>query len=201
MNELVDKFLKLKLAARVGAVAGVAVLVGGLYYVLFYTDLSEQADQLRTQQTTLREERTQYEKRKAEYLAYRNELLQLQEQQRELLRALPKKQEIPSFIGSIQEQAELAGLEVLNLTIEAEAPQELYVKIPVKMEIRGGYHAVTKFFKSISELRRIVNVENLTLMPERVATESEGAPVKLKARFIAATFRYNEASATGEGGT
>lgn len=199
MRDVLEKFLKLKLGARIGIVAGAMAAVCGLYYVLMYTDLSDQATQLRTQQTQLRDERVQYEKRKAEYLAYRNELLQLQEQQRELLRALPKKQEIPSFIGSIQEQAELAGLEVLNLSIEPEIAQELYVKIPVKMEIRGGYHAVTKFFKSVSELRRIVNVENLALVPERSPTDPEGTPVKLKARFVAATFRYNEAANPGGG--
>jgi type IV pilus assembly protein PilO len=199
MRELVDKFLKLKLGARLGVVVGLIAAIGGIYYVLFYTDLSDQADQLRTAQTQLREERTQYEKRKSEYLAYRNELLQLQEQQRELLRALPKKQEIASFVGSIQEQAELAGLEVLNLSPDAEAPQELYVKIPVKMEIRGGYHAITKFFKSVSELRRIVNIEDLALTPERNPQDAEGAPVKLKAKFIAATFRYNETANAGGG--
>jgi type IV pilus assembly protein PilO len=199
MNELVEKFLKLKLGARIGVVAGIAGVIGALYYVLFYTDLSEQSDQLRSQQNQLREERADYEKRKSEYLAYRNELLQLQEQQRELLRALPKKQEIASFIGSIQEQAELAGLEVLNLSPDAEVPQELYIKIPVKMEIRGGYHAITKFFKSVSELRRIVNVESLSLSPERSPLDPEGAPVKLKARFVAATFRYNDTPNAGGG--
>lgn len=197
MNELVAKILKLKTPAKIGLVFGIGAAIAGIYYVLFYQDLSDQVASLQQQQVQLRDERTQYEKRKSEYLAYRNELVQLQEQQRELLRALPKRQEIPSFVGNMNEQAELAGLEVLNLSIEQEVPQELYVKIPVKMELRGGYHAITKFFKSVSELRRIVNVENLQLAPERVANEPENAPVKLRAKFIAATFRYADAAGGG----
>lgn len=200
MNDLVEKLLKLKPIARVGITIGLCVLVAGGYYMLFHMDMQDQEASLKAQRQQLEDERTQYEKRKAEYLAYRNELVQLQEQQRELLRALPKKQEIPSFMQSINEQAELAGLEVVELRIDQEVPEELYVKIPVKMIVKGPYHAITKFFKSVAELRRIVNVENLAMTPERVATESENAPLKLKAAFIAATFRYNESSLAQGGG-
>ena len=146
------------------------------------------------------EERTGYERRKVEYLAYRNELVQLQEEQRELLRVLPKRDEIASFLASIQEQGELSGLEVVSFNVENEVPEDLYIKIPVRMEVRGGFHAVTKFFKSISELRRIVTVEDLILVPERDLRD-ESAPTRLKARFVAATYRYQDPAEKGGGGT
>ncbi|MDX2020506.1 MAG: type 4a pilus biogenesis protein PilO [Deltaproteobacteria bacterium] len=193
MNELIAKLLKLKTPAKVGACIGAAVAICGLYYVAFYQDVDEGITRAKAAQEAAKQERESYEKRKTEYLAYRNELTLLQEKQREILRALPKEQEIPSFISSIQEQAELAGLEVLTLNIDDELPEPLYIKIPVKMEVRGSYHAITKFFKSVSELRRIVNVEELAMSPERTVSEAESdAPVKLRARFIAATFRYRE---------
>ena len=150
------------------------------------------------QRGDLETEKASYAKRKREYLAYRSELKLLQEEQRELLRALPKKAEIPSFMSNVQEQAELSGLEVLHIDIDPEAPQDLYVKIPVKMEIRGTYHQVAKFFKNTSELRRIVNVQDLSLTPERNATsEQMNAPTRMKAKFVAATFRFKEAPAAG----
>ncbi|MEA2700527.1 MAG: hypothetical protein QOI66_4798, partial [Myxococcales bacterium] len=47
-----------------------------------------------------------------------------------------------------------------------------------------------------SDLRRIVNVENLTLTPERTsAGEQQNGPVRLRAKFVAATFRFKEAPA------
>ncbi len=68
------------------------------------------------------------------------------------------------------------------------------MKIPVKMEIRGTYHQVAKFFKNTSELRRIVNVQDLSLTPERNATsEQMNAPTRMHAKFVAATFRFKEA--------
>lgn len=193
MNELVAKFLKLKTSAKIGVAAGAAVFVCFIYYMMFYSEIENDISRAKANQAALKEERESYVRRQGEYLAYRNELTLLQERQREILRALPKEQEIPSFISSIQEQAELAGLEVLSLAIDDEMPETLYIKIPVKMEVRGSYQSLTRFFKSVAELRRIVNVEELAMNPEKTGAEAEtDAPVKLRARFVAATFRYRE---------
>ncbi|HEY2899661.1 MAG TPA: type 4a pilus biogenesis protein PilO [Polyangia bacterium] len=201
MNETLRKLLKLKTPAKIGVTAATILVVGLLFYQLLYSDVADDIKKAKAQQSELRDEKTSYDKRKGEYLSYRTELTQLQDEQRELLKALPKKAEIPSFISNIQEQAELAGLEVLNIDIAAEVAQELYVKIPVRMEIRGTYHQVAKFFKNTSELRRIVNVENLTLTPERgTAGEQQNAPTRMRAKFVAATFRFKEAPDEPEAG-
>jgi type IV pilus assembly protein PilO len=192
MNELVGKLLKLKAPLKAAITAGLLAAIFGLYYMLFYTDLAGEITAAEAGQKQLLTEKESYEKRKREYVAYRDELRKLQEEQRELLKALPKKAEIPSFISSMQEQAELSGLEVLTMTIDAEAPEELYVRIPVRMEVRGSYHSLTKFFKNVSELRRIVNIENFGLNMEGGGDNS--GPPKLHAKFTAATFRYAEKS-------
>jgi type IV pilus assembly protein PilO len=197
MNNLLQKLLRLKTPVKIGATLGVMVVILGAYGGLFYLDVQDQIKSARAQQQQLKTEKDNYEKRKREYLAYRSELTQLQQEQRELLKALPKKAEIPTFLSNIQEQAELAGLEIVSLTIDAETPQELYVRIPVRIEVRGTYHTITKFFKNISELPRIVNVENLGLSVEK--NDGAGSP-RLRAKFIAATFRYRD-QAGAEGGT
>jgi type IV pilus assembly protein PilO len=200
MKELIAKLLALKTPGKIAVAVGAIGVLGLLFNQLVYSDLSDDIGRAEAQRTDLETERVQYDKRKREYLAYRSELRLLQEEQRELLRALPKKAEIPSFISNVQEQAELSGLEVLNLAIDPEAPQDLYVKIPVKMEIRGTYHQIAKFFKNTSELRRIVNVENLSLTPERSSVgEQINAPTRMRAKFVAATFRFKEAPAAGDG--
>ena len=197
MNDILQKLLRLKTPMKVAATAGLIVGIVVVYYMLFYMDLQDQTKAGEVQQRNLTAEKESYEKRKKEYLAFRNELAQLQQEQRELLKALPKRAEIPTFLSSIQEQAELAGLEVLNLAIEAESAGELYVRIPVRIEIRGTYHTITKFFKNVAELPRIVNIENLALNVEKTADET-GSP-RLRAKFYAVTFRYNDHAATGGG--
>ncbi|HEX7597316.1 MAG TPA: type 4a pilus biogenesis protein PilO [Polyangia bacterium] len=196
MNDILQKVLRLKTPVKIAATAGLIVAIAAIYYLMFYMDLQDQIKAGEVQQRSLVAEKENYEKRKKEYLAFRNELTQLQQEQRELLKALPKRAEIPTFLSSIQEQAELAGLEVLSLAIEAEAPAELYVRIPVRIEIRGSYHTVTKFFKNVADLPRIVNIENLALTVEKAS--DEGGSPRLRAKFFAVTFRYND---TGKEGT
>src|SRR5258708_16358866 len=201
MNDLVRKLLKVEMPAKMGVTGAGVVVVGLLFYQLLYSDISDDIKKAKAQESELRDEKASYAKRKGEYLSYRTELTQLQDEQRELLKALPKKAEIPSFIANIQEQAELAGLEVLQIDIAPEGAHELYVKIPVRMAVRGTYHQIAKFFKNTSELRRIVNVENLTLTPERgTAGEQQNAPTRMRAKFAAATFRFKEAPAEAGSG-
>jgi type IV pilus assembly protein PilO len=200
MNNFLQKVLRLKTPVKIAATIGVIVLIAGAYGGLFYMDIEDQISGARARGTQLQGEKTNYETRKREYQAYRTELTQLQQEQRDLLKALPKKAEIPTFLSNLQEQAELSGLEIVSLSIDAENPGELYIRIPVRIEVRGTYHSITKFFKNLSELPRIVNVEKLTLGVEKV---EHGSSPRLRARFVAATFRYRETagSAMVEEGT
>jgi type IV pilus assembly protein PilO len=195
MNDILQKILRLKTPVKIAITGGLIAAIVGIYYMMFFMDLQDQIKAGEVRQRSLIAEKDNYEKRKKEYLAYRAELTQLQQEQRDLLKALPKRAEIPTFLSSIQEQAELAGLEVLNLTIDAEAPGELYVRIPVRIEIRGTYHTVTKFFKNVAELPRIVNIENLALSVEKA---EETLSPRLRAKFFAVTFRYGDASGGGK---
>lgn len=206
MNELLRKLLKLSVPKKLGVTLGVIALVALLDYQFFYGDTASRIDSARAHQDELAMELGSYQKRRGEYLGYRDELKQLMDEQRGLLRALPKRAEIPTFLANVQEQAELASLEVLSVDIGQEAPLDLYIKIPVKMEVRGTYHQIARFFRNVGELARIVNVENLSLAPDRdklPGGEGSGAaPPKLRAKFIAATFRFNEkAAGAGGGGT
>src|SRR5215468_10881426 len=102
MKELIAKLLALKTPAKIAVTVGVVGVLGLLFYQFVYADMSEDIARAEGQRNDLETEREQYAKRKKEYLAYRSELRVLQEEQRELLRALPKKAEIPSFISNVQ---------------------------------------------------------------------------------------------------
>jgi type IV pilus assembly protein PilO len=198
MNNILQKLLRLKTPVKIAATLGIMIAIAGAYGGLFYLDIEDQIKGARARGAQLQAEKNNYETRKREYQAYRTELTQLQQEQRDLLKALPRKAEIPTFLSNLQEQAELSGLEIISLTIDAENPMELYVRIPVRIEVRGTYHSITKFFKNLSELPRIVNVEALSLGIEKV--EASGAP-RLRARFVAATFRYRDSGVATEEGT
>ena len=193
MNNLLQKLLRLKTPVKIAATLGVIVIIIGAYGGLFYLDIEDQIKGARARNGQLQTEKNNYETRKREYQAYRTELTQLQQEQRDLLKALPRKAEIPPFLSNLQEQAELAGLEIVSLSIDAENPMELYIRIPVRIEVRGTYHSITKFFKNLSELPRIVNVEKLGLSIEKIEM---GSSPRMRARFVAVTFRYRDSGAS-----
>src|SRR5512140_1136179 len=116
MNNFLQKLLRLKTPVKIAATIGVIVVIVGAYGGLFYLDLDDQIKGARARGTQLQTEKNNYETRKREYQAYRNELTQLQQEQRDLLKALPKKAEIPTFLSNLQEQAELSRLAIISLT-------------------------------------------------------------------------------------
>lgn len=190
MQPFFDRLAALKLHVKLGLLAGGVVLVAAGYWYFFYGDMQEELEQLQAQSEKLAREKREYEKRKQEYLAFRNEVNALLEEQKELLRVLPKSDDIEQFIENVQAQIELAGLTKVASARDPAQPVEMYVKIPIKMSLTGTFHQINHFFKNVGELKRIVNIEDLSLQPAPENTGSLSAPTLLNAKFIATTFMF-----------
>ena len=196
MQNFFDKFAALSLAAKLGIIGGLVVLMTGGYWYFFYSDMLDEQAQLEKDKTRLEKEKHEYEKRKQEYLAFRNEVNALLEEQKELLRVLPKADDIEQFIENVQAQIELSGLSKVESVREPAQPVEMYVKIPIKMSLTGTYHQINRFFKQVGELKRIVNIEDLSLDPVSllVAPDQQN---QLKANFTATTFMFTDKGTGG----
>lgn len=203
MQNFFDRIAAMPLVQKLGIVAGLVALLCGGYWYYFYDDLQQEQSQLRIQRVRLEREKHDYERRKQEYLAFRNEVNALLAEQKELLRVLPKKDDIEQFIESVQAQIELAGLTKVTSVREAAQPVDMYVKIPIRMSLTGTYHQINHFFKQVGDLKRIVNIEDLSLEPATPATPLD-QPNLLKANFLATTFQFvDKRGGTGvkKGGT
>lgn len=188
MGAILERFVKLSVAAKAGGTAGVVVLIAIIYYLVFYSSLASEKESLLAQKATLEQEKSSYEARVQDYLAFRNEVSTLLEEQKELLRILPRDAEIPSFLEQIHQQAELVGIDVLEFQRNEDIPQDFYAKIPVSMRVSGTYHRIARFFRNVGALKRIVNIEALTL----ATGPAGGQEVLLSAAFTASTFRFLE---------
>jgi type IV pilus assembly protein PilO len=190
MGGLLERIASTALVAKLGIVVGLIALMGGGYWYFLYSDMLDEKEQLQRESEKLNKERKEYEKRKQEYLAFRNEVNALLEEQKELLRVLPKRDDIEQFIESVQGQIELAGLSKVSSVREAAQPVEMYVKIPIRMSLLGTYHQINRFFKNVGDLKRIVNIEDLQLAPSTDPKEAIGPANLLKANFVATTFQF-----------
>ncbi|MGZ3427241.1 MAG: type 4a pilus biogenesis protein PilO [Polyangia bacterium] len=191
MQSFFDRFAALSPAIKLGIIVGLVAVMAGGYYYFFYSDMLEEQAQLEKDRDRLEKEKKEYEKRKQEYLAFRNEVNALLEEQKELLRVLPKADDIEQFIENVQAQIELSGLSKVESTREPAQPVEMYVKIPIKMSLVGTYHQINHFFKQVGELKRIVNIEDLSLDPLNVGVAAEQQN-QLKANFTATTFMFTD---------
>ncbi len=127
MQTLFDRIAAMALGAKLGIVAGVIALLCGGYWYFFYSDMQDEVASLTRDQERLSKEKKDYEKRKQEYLAFRNEVNALLDEQKELLRVLPKADDIEQFIENVQAQIELSGLTKVTSVREQAQPVELYV--------------------------------------------------------------------------
>ena len=190
MQNFFDRIAALSVAAKLGIIAGLVAALCGGYWYFFYSDMQDEQAQLEKDKARLEKEKHDYERRKQEYLAFRNEVNALLEEQKELLRVLPKSDDIEQFIENVQAQIELSGLSKVSSVREPAAPVEMYVKIPIRMSLMGTYHQINRFFKNVGDLKRIVNIEDLSLAPAQDVPVSMNAPTILRANFVATTFQF-----------
>lgn len=132
--------------------------------------------------------------------------LQLSRQQAERLNALiaeneAKKKELAKLEAQLPEEKEVSGLlkQVSELGINSglevvlwrpagktvHASREVY-EIPVNVEMRGPYHRFGQFFSKITQLERIVNLNNVSM--KNTAKGTAKGPVALAVTFSAVTY-------------
>jgi type IV pilus assembly protein PilO len=185
-NDVVEKFSKAPTKHKALGLILVTLVFGLVFYFMFYSDLATKVEGLERKVKSLRVEKAGYEEKQQKYNAFRAEVSKLLEEQKELVKVLPTDAEIPTFLQSLHAQGELAGLNILTFEQQAEVKLNFYAKIPVKMSISGTYHQINKFFYSVGQLKRIVNIQDVNF--ETPTPGEQG--VLLKATFVASTFRF-----------
>jgi type IV pilus assembly protein PilO len=108
-------------------------------------------------------------------------LAKLQEQ-------LPEEKEVSELLRQISESGLQSGLEILLWKPDAKktSPDNLYVEIPVKVEVKTGYHNLGVFFSHVSRFPRLVNISDLDLRVKDLKGKS--AQDFISAAFTARTF-------------
>ena len=97
---------------------------------------------------------------------------ELQLKLKTLLAMLPPKKEIPTLLGHISHLGKECGLEFLLLRPTADVSKNFYSEIPVKIDVRGKYHALNKYFCQLSRMGRIVNISNLNIQTYKDSSQN-----------------------------
>jgi len=179
---------KLPLIARIGVGAGLLLLVGVAYFVLFYGDIESSIKAAHAQEQQLRTDLADARKNEFAYQKDLAELTDRQHRQRELNKVLPVDTEYPSFLSAVQSVANVSGIGLTSWTPQPEVNEKFYARVPMKVTLVGRYHQVAKFFYGVGQLDRIINMENISLTDPKI----QGDDVVVKTEALATAFRSVE---------
>jgi type IV pilus assembly protein PilO len=166
-------------------VAVVAMLAA--YYFIFYEPLSEEFTREEATKTRLVAERQTAENNLRRYNSDVAELARARQRAQALQSVLPNDPDIPGFMRNVNALAEASGLTLALIQPVDERVEQYYARIPVQLRARGTYLSLARFFHSVSQLPRVINMENIKLTEAKVDPVSR--ELRVEAAMLATTFR------------
>jgi len=186
LNPYFDKIGSLKMAHRVIIFAGTVVLLMAAFAFLVFFPKTDELKRLRTEIDQLEGQIKVATIKAKNVKKLEAELAAVEEDLKSALRLLPTTSEIPSLLKNITKLGNDSNLEFLLFSPLKEVPRELYVEIPVSVEVKGSYHDVARFFDRVGKLDRIVNVMDIVMIPVKEYDTT------LRTACKAVTYRFKE---------
>ncbi|MDR1546920.1 MAG: type 4a pilus biogenesis protein PilO [Deltaproteobacteria bacterium] len=158
-----SKVAKLKKSAKIGILFGAIAVICAAFYVLRYMPWEEAV-------TTLAGEVAELDSQVKEEQA----ILKLHKPISEFVQPvmdtygvlknfLTNENEIPQLIQIISDLGAQAGARVTLFAPKAAIPRFNYAEIEFTMNLEGTYNSVLKFFYSLSQMNRLINIRSVTM--------------------------------------
>jgi type IV pilus assembly protein PilO len=156
-----------------------------LVFAGYWFDWQSQLDELARDRIKEQDLRTAFLDKKKQAVnleAYRKQLAEIEESFGEMLKQLPNKSEMEALLTDINQAGLGRGLQFeLFRPAPAETRSEFYAELPITIKLAGSYHDIGAFASDISQLSRIVTLNDIAL-----STSKSG----LTLDAVAKTFRY-----------
>lgn len=171
------------------------LLLAAVVFAGYWFDWSDQWDKLtrsRQEEASLRQSFLEKKKKAINLDTYRQQLKEIDQSFGALLKQLPNKSEMDALLVDINQAGLGRGLEFeLFKPAPNETMSEFYATLPVTIKVTGAYHDLGHFASDVSQLPRIV-----TLNDVKIETTKDG---RLSMDAVAKTYRYlDEAELAGQ---
>lgn len=191
MRALLDQFQNLdtsdpgtwptapKVVLLLGLLAGILVLA----YFLDWQGQLQELEAGKQQEAQLKQDYVNKKRQAVNIELYRQQLREIDSSFGALLKQLPNRSQMEALIVDINQAGLGRGLQFeLFKPAPQETVKEFYAELPITVKVTGQYHDMGAFASDVSQLSRIVTLNNLVL-----AVDKDGG---LKLDAIAKTFRY-----------
>ncbi|MDR6916712.1 type IV pilus assembly protein PilO [Pseudomonas sp. 3296] len=164
------------------------LLVLALGYTFYLSDLEDQLNLTREEESTLKEQFATKAHMAANLELYTQQMKEMETSFGMLLRQLPSDTEVPGLLEDITRTGLGSGLEFEEIKLLPEVTQPFYIELPIQITVTGAYHDLATFVSGVAGLPRIVTLHDFDIAP----ASPEGGP-KLRMSILAKTYRYNGA--------
>ena len=181
----------------------VVVLIAVILFAGWYVSISGKQDDLATAQTQevqLKQEFTTKQAQVINLQALKQQLAEMNDLLRQMLRQLPSKTEMPALLVDISQTALSAGLETELFQPGPEHPKEFYAEQPIAIRLQGTYHQFGTFISGVASLPRVVilTMHDVSLHPTQAAAGNGPPPGgQLTMEGTVKTYRYLGDEETG----
>ncbi|MEI6893623.1 MAG: type 4a pilus biogenesis protein PilO [Colwellia sp.] len=117
---------------------------------------------------------------------FREQMIAAEEIFAHQLRQLPNSHEIPGLLDDITFVGTTSNLNFVKLEWQPEISKEIYIELPIDIEVVGSYHSFGQFVSKIAALPRIVTLHDFKIKIEK--DKFDLLNLKLQAK----TYRYQE---------
>lgn len=140
----------------------IALLVGG-YFGDWQGEL-EKKDSLEQAEVKLKEEFKGKKSQAINLDLYQQQVREIESSFGALLKQLPNRSQMDALLVDINQAGLGRGLQFdLFKPAAAETQREFYAELPITIKITGGYHDMGQFAADISQLSRIVTLNDISL--------------------------------------
>ena len=165
------------------------VLLAGWYFII--SDQQDSLNSLAGKEGQLKQEFATKQAKSVNLEALQQQLDEMQDMLRQLLRQLPSKTEMPQLLTDISQTAQSAGLETDLFQPGAEAAKDFYAERPITLRFSGTYHQFGTFISGVASLPRVVilTLHDVSLTP-KAAADKGTANGQLVLQGTVKTYRY-----------
>jgi type IV pilus assembly protein PilO len=176
-----------------------------ILFIGWYTVISDQQDtvqRLAGTEEKLKQEFSDKQAKSVNLEALQQQLDEMKDMLRQLLRQLPSRTEMPELLVDVSQTALSAGLQQELFQPGTEIPKDFYAEKPIQLKMVGTYHQFGAFISGVASLPRVVilTMHDVSLTPlNPPAKGAEPASNQLLVlQGTVKTYRYLDDSETGD---
>lgn len=184
------------------------IIVGAVFYFMFYSELSTKRDNTKSRISELNYEIAQLKNQEAQLSELRAEKERLEARLAVLRAKIPSTaNELNYFLDSVNQRARTSRVSKWLLFKQEDLISHgEYSAVPIRMEFEATYEATIQFFWDLATMgdgmknnskEQIVNIHEVEITRSTTSNSSDNAKTMLRINCVAETYLYSGASAEG----